>query len=54
MIGWGDDGYGQMGDGGFDDFLTPATLFVPTNKVFAIGAGPLADDSVAVVDQLIS
>lgn len=54
MIGWGDDGYGQMGDGGFDDFLTPATLFVPTNKVFAIGAGPMADDSVAVVDQLIS
>jgi alpha-tubulin suppressor-like RCC1 family protein len=54
MIGWGDDGFGQMGDGGFDDFLTPATLFVPTNRVFAIGAGPQADDSVAVVDQLIA
>jgi alpha-tubulin suppressor-like RCC1 family protein len=54
MIGWGGDGYGQMGDGGFDDFLTPATLFVPASKVLAIGAGPLADDSVAVVDQLIS
>jgi alpha-tubulin suppressor-like RCC1 family protein len=54
MLGWGDNGFGQMGDGGFTDYLTPATLFVPTNKVFAIGAGPLADDSVAVVDQLIA
>jgi alpha-tubulin suppressor-like RCC1 family protein len=53
ILGWGDDGYGQMGDGGFDDFLSPGPISVPTNKVLAIGAGPMADDSVAVVDKLI-
>ena len=54
MIGWGDDGFAQMGDGGFDDFLTPGPIVVPTNKVLAIGAGPMADDSVAIVDQLVA
>jgi len=53
MIGWGDDGFAQMGDGGFNDFLTPGPIAVPTNKVLAIGAGPMADDSVAIVDQFI-
>ena len=53
MIGWGDDGFAQMGDGGFDDFLTPGPIVVPTNKVLAIGAGPMADDSIAIVDQFI-
>jgi alpha-tubulin suppressor-like RCC1 family protein len=53
ILGWGDDAYGQMGDGGFNDFLSPGPISVPTNKVLAIGAGPMADDSVAVVDKLI-
>jgi alpha-tubulin suppressor-like RCC1 family protein len=53
ILGWGDDAYGQMGDGGFDDFLSPGPISVPANKELAIGAGPMADDSVTVVDKLI-
>ena len=53
LLGWGDDAFGQMGDGGFDDFLLPGRIFVP-GTVIAIGAGPLANDSMAVVKELVS
>ena len=53
VLGWGDDAFGQMGDGGFGDFLVPGRIFVPGTAI-AIGAGPLADDSMAVVKELVA
>jgi alpha-tubulin suppressor-like RCC1 family protein len=54
LLGWGDDAFGQMGDGGFADKLAPTRIFVPANRVIAIGAGPEAYDSMAIVDELVA
>ena len=54
LLGWGDDAFGQLGDGGFADKLVPTRIFVPANRVLAIGAGPEAYDSMAIVDELVA
>ena len=54
ILGWGDDAFGQMGDGGFADKLRPTPIMVPANRVIAIGAGPEAYDSMAIVDELVA
>jgi alpha-tubulin suppressor-like RCC1 family protein len=53
ILGWGDDSFGQLGDGGPGTKLTPVAVSVPGRKVLAIGAGPEALDSMAVVDQIV-
>jgi alpha-tubulin suppressor-like RCC1 family protein len=53
ILGWGDDSFGQLGDGGPGTKLTPVPVEVPAHKVLAIGAGPDALDSMAVVDKII-
>ena len=53
VLGWGDDTYGQLGDGGPGTKVSPVTIAVPARRVLAIGAGPEALDSMVVVDQVI-
>jgi alpha-tubulin suppressor-like RCC1 family protein len=53
ILGWGDDSFGQLGDGGPGTDLTPVAIPVPGRKVLAIGAGPEALDSLAVVDRIV-
>lgn len=52
ILAWGDDGAGQLGDGMNADRDVPFQISVP-GKVIAIGAGPDALSSMAVVTKII-